>query len=70
MVCTKSFCDLFDNRILPNKELLYKREIFDENNCPICGEVKEIGDHIISDCVEYDNIRWTEMSQYRNQRMG
>ena len=54
----------------PIKGTLYKRGISDENNCPICGEVKETGEHIIFDCVKYDNITWTEMSQYRNQRMG
>ena len=30
--------------------------------------MNETRDHIIFDCVEYDDIRWTEMIQYRNQR--
>ena len=30
--------------------------------------MNETRDHIIFDYVDYDDIRWPEMSQYRNRR--
>ena len=52
----------------PINSTLFKRGIPDENNGPKCGEVNETQDHIIFDCVDYNDIKWPEMSQYRNRR--
>ena len=47
----------------PINSTLFKIGITDENNCPKCGDVNESRDHIIFDCMDYDDIRWPEMSQ-------
>ena len=52
----------------PINSTLNKRGLSDVNNCPICRETSETRDHILFDCVGYENIRWTDMSEYRDNR--
>ena len=52
----------------PINSTLNKRGLSEVSNCPICGEASETRDHIIFDCVGYENIRLTGISEYRNNR--
>ena len=52
----------------PINGTLYKRGISDRRDCPICGEEEETVDHIIFNCVGYQDERWNGMVEFRRDK--
>ena len=52
----------------PINGTLYKRGILDTRDCPICGEEEETIDHIIFDCVGYQDERWNGMVEFKRDK--
>ena len=52
----------------PINYTLHKRGLSDISGCPICDECNETTDHIIFNCVGYQNYRWTEFPEHRDQK--
>ena len=52
----------------PFKGTLYKRGLMEEKMCPLCEENEETIDHILYDCVSYENIRYPELRPTRTNK--